>query len=247
MSWKEDFTRHAKLEYPKECCGLAVNKDGETIYIPCRNTAKKPERDFVIHPSDQATCEGIGEIVGICHSHPDATANPSNSDLAKAQALNEEYPRAEWFIFSWPQGDLYSFMPSSERAKLLGRPFVFGTWDCYGLIRDYFHSELNTEIPDYHREDGFWKEGKELYLDNFESAGFNQVCENSPEALAKFEFKVGDVIIMQIRSTVANHAAVYIGNGMILQHMYGKLSKRDIYGGFWMRCTRAVVRHSNFL
>lgn len=243
----QKFMQHAKAEYPKECCGLIVQQGDSQVYMPCRNTSPTPESDFVINPIDIATCEDIGEIIGICHSHPDSSSRPSPTDLAKAYSLHSEFPLANWLIFSWPEGDLFQFAPLTDSPPLIGRQFVHGIWDCYGLIRDYFSSELDIDIPDYERNDGWWERGEDLYLDNFKSAGFLQVCENSPEALAGFELKKGDVIIMQIRSKKANHAAVYVGDGMILQHMYGKLSKRDVFGGFWLRCTRMIVRHRDLI
>lgn len=51
---------------------------------------------------------------------------------------------------------------------------------------------------------------------------------------------------MQVRSKngVPNHAAVYLGDGLMLHHMYGRLSSRDVYGGYWREVTRLVVRFS---
>ncbi|WP_417393647.1 C40 family peptidase [Gimesia sp.] len=239
---KQDFIEHAKAEYPKECCGLLIQQGEKQLYMPCRNIALQPENDFSIHPSDVVLCEELGEIVGICHSHPDASSRPSNTDKAKAHSLRSEYRQAIWYIFSWPEGDLYDFDPRRE-IPLIGRQFVHGTWDCYGLIRDYFQQELQIDIPDFERDDGWWETDRELYLDNFDSAGFSEVCPGMPELLANFDFQIGDIILMQIRSQRVNHAAVYIGQGQILHHMYGKLSKRDVYGGFWLRCSRCVVRH----
>ncbi|MEG1734013.1 MAG: phage tail protein, partial [Comamonas sp.] len=58
---------------------------------------------------------------------------------------------------------------------------------------------------------------------------------------------------------VANHAGIYLGSGTLaeapglhpvpnamLQHLYGRLSERVVYGGYWQECTRAVVRHKDF-
>jgi len=61
---------------------------------------------------------------------------------------------------------------------------------------------------------------------------------------------------MQVRAPVANHAGVLLGeaglseasdlspvaNGMI-HHLYGRLSDRTVYGGYWRECTRLIVRH----
>ncbi len=70
-------------------------------------------------------------------------------------------------------------------------------------------------------------------MENFERYGFRQV----------HDMKKGDVILMQIGSKLVNHAAVYIGNNQIKHHLYNRLSSREIYGGWWRKCTRIVVRY----
>jgi len=51
---------------------------------------------------------------------------------------------------------------------------------------------------------------------------------------------------MQIRSKngVPNHAGIYLGDGLMLHHMYGRLSRKDTYGGYWREMTRGVARHA---
>ncbi|ARH11769.1 peptidase P60 [Vibrio phage VaK] len=243
-AFKQNFIEHAKSQYPNECCGLLIDDGKKPFYMPCRNTAEKPDFDFSIHPADLATCESLGEIIGICHSHPDSTSRPSLTDQAKAYSLSTEYPKADWYIFSWPEGDLHKFSPQTESPPLIGRQFVHGIWDCYTMVRDYYKQELGIEIPDYQRADCWWEGEQELYLDNFESAGFTQVCGSAPEDLKKFDFKIGDVVLMQIRSKRVNHAAVYLGDGYMIHHLYGRLSTKEVLGGYWLRSTRAIVRYN---
>jgi proteasome lid subunit RPN8/RPN11 len=55
-------------------------------YIPCENTATDPNEEFRIAPEDYAAAEDMGEVMGIVHSHPDATSRPSPRDLAICEA-----------------------------------------------------------------------------------------------------------------------------------------------------------------
>jgi cell wall-associated NlpC family hydrolase len=48
---------------------------------------------------------------------------------------------------------------------------------------------------------------------------------------------------MQVASPVPNHAAVYLGDGLILHHLQGRLSSRDVYGGYWQKVTTHALRH----
>ena len=68
---------HAAAEYPRECCGLLLAIGRAQKYFPCRNIAKEPNEEFRLDPEDYAAAEDLGEVIGIVHSHPDATSRPS--------------------------------------------------------------------------------------------------------------------------------------------------------------------------
>ena len=74
---------HAEAEYPNECCGLVVQNGRKQRYVPCRNLAPEPTEQFSLSPEDYAEAEDSGDIVAIVHSHPDATTQPSQLDLAQ--------------------------------------------------------------------------------------------------------------------------------------------------------------------
>jgi cell wall-associated NlpC family hydrolase len=94
-------------------------------------------------------------------------------------------------------------------------------------------------LPDPVRHDEWWNDGgSALYNDAaLRDANFAPV---SVSEIAK-----GDLILMQIRSRnrVPNHAAIYLGDGMMLHHLHSRLSSRDIYGGYWQEVTRSIWRH----
>jgi cell wall-associated NlpC family hydrolase len=48
---------------------------------------------------------------------------------------------------------------------------------------------------------------------------------------------------MQVASPVPNHASVYLGDGLILHHLQGRLSSRDVYGGYWQKVSTHALRH----
>ncbi len=57
------------------------------------------------------------------------------------------------------------------------------------------------------------------------------------------EPKPGDVVIMQISALVANHAGILLEENVLLHHLYGQLSQRVPYGGYWRERTIKVLRH----
>jgi len=225
MTWRDDALARALAEMPREACGLLIVRKGREVYRPCRNLATGDDQ-FTIAPDDYEAAEAEGEIVGVVHSHPFLPATPSQADMVSCEATG-----LEWHIVSVPNGVWHSFRPTGYVAPLVGREFSHGVLDCYAVIRDWYKQERGIELPDFDRHDGWWHNGHNLYLDNFRQAGFVP-CD---------DLHVGAGLLMQIGSPVPNHAAVYLGDDMILHHVQGRLSSRDIFGGYWRKhCTHIL-------
>lgn len=225
----QDAEKHAKECFPQEACGLIIVRKGRRVYIPCKNTASENMDQFAISPEEYAKAEDQGEVVALFHSHPNASANPSEADLVACEASG-----LVWYILGLPSGVWRQIKPSGYIAPLVGREFYHGSLDCYTLIRDWYQQERGIALLDFEREDGWWERGENLYLEGFPKAGFEVV--SGP-------MKEGDVLLMQIYANVPNHAAVYIGNDQILHHLYGRLSSREIYGGYYKKHTTHVLRY----
>jgi hypothetical protein len=58
-----------------------------------------------------------------------------------------------------------------------------------------------------------------------------------------------DMAVMCIRADQPNHAAMFDAErpGMILHHLYGRLSGYDVWGGYWARHTWGIFRHRDAL
>jgi cell wall-associated NlpC family hydrolase len=117
----------------------------------------------------------------------------------------------------------------------VGRQWSHGVLDCYAIIRDWYAQEKNISLLDFERSDEWWKMGGNLYLDNFEKAGFKKITLE--------DLSCGDVILMTVNSTVPNHGAIYLGDNVILHHVHGRLSTRDIFGGYWLKNAMVYLRY----
>ena len=236
---REAIYAHAAQEAPRECCGLLVREagSGATLYWPAPNLhrAAAGEDRFLLDPLAYAQAEEAGEIVAIVHSHPNASANPSMGDRVGCERSG-----LPWLVMGWPSGVVKTLAPEGWQAPYKGREFCHGVLDCYTLIQDWYLRELHTLLPDFAREDGWWEAGRgqDLYMQNFEAAGFARV-HGPPQR--------HDVILMQVRANVANHGAVYLGDGVMLHHLHGRLSCEEVYGGYWERHTLALLRHRSRL
>jgi len=232
---EQHFREHAIAEFPREACGLIAVVRGKERYLPCRNIAETPGAEFILHPEDYAMAEDMGEVIALAHSHPDGSPLASHADSTQCEASG-----LPWYILGVnAEGEttpIERYEPNGYKAPLVGRQFSHGVLDCYTLIRDYYSANLDIALPDFERQDGWWNKGDDLYMQHFADAGFAPISG---------QVKLHDIIIMQVRSPVPNHAGVYIGDGLILHHMHGRLSTRDVYDGYFQEVTRIVVRHGS--
>ncbi|OTP97215.1 phage tail protein [Gilliamella apicola] len=221
---KTKILNHAKKCGENECCGFVI--DNKT-YMPCKNISPTPTETFEISPDDWIAAEEQGEITAIVHSHPNGLPI-----LSEADQIYQQQTAVDWWLVC--DNQIHKFR---HIKPLLGREFEHGKTDCLSIVRDaYMLAGIN--LPDYEREDDWWHNGLNLYLDLLPKNGFERVdAENLQE---------GDVILVCLGSETPNHAAVYIGNQYILHHCPDRLSKRDLYGGFWRNYTHSIWRHKQW-
>ncbi|WP_276851053.1 C40 family peptidase [Enterobacter oligotrophicus] len=220
--------RHAAQEYPNECCGLIVRATRQRRYVSCANTHQEPAQHFRLAPEEWTAAEDVGEVLAVVHSHPDAGPHASAQDRQACQESG-----LPWVIMGWPGGE-YTTITPADRPPLIGRPFVHGSWDCYGLVRDWYKQERGIELPDFERADNWWTRGENLYVRHYADAGFYSHAD---------QLQPGDVILMQWRATEINHAGIYLGDGKMLHHMYGQQSGVVPYGGAWRDRTMLTLRY----
>lgn len=213
---------HARASAPTECCGLIVKKGDEHRYWPARNVAVDPVNHFEIDADDWIDAENAGEVIAVVHSHPDGPRH-----LTSLDRINQIKTGLDWLLAV--DKTVLHFPPVPH---LLHRDFHHGVTDCYTLVRDAY-ALCGVDLDDFQRPDDWWKSELDLYVDNIESQGFERVS-GDPQA--------GDVILIQLQSNKANHAAIYLGEQMILHHVPGRLSRRELYSGYWLKHTHSIWR-----
>lgn len=232
---REQLVVAAQLDFPNEACGLVVAQtSGKWRLVRANNMAFEPRITFDLDPDAWLEVQDDEEVIGIYHSHPSGIAEPSLADLSACEASG-----LPWHIVGYQTGDYRAFQPSGFRAPYLKRPYVFGVHDCYGIVRDWYLWEWDIELPDVIRRDLFWKNGQDLFMDNFQHCGFQNVGD--------VPIEVGDLFILQVKSDLPNHMMLYIGDGVVLHHASGRLSSREVWGGFWAKHSLLHLRHNSRL
>lgn len=208
----------AVAAYPKESCGLIVNN----AYVPCVNVAKDPTADFEI---DETAVKAAGSnLQGVLHSHPDEDAVPSSDDMQ-----GQIDTAVIWGIIAVIKDVTDKIVARDPvfwgdyrlEEPLIGRQFIHGISDCGSIIRSYFWQTKQIKINDFPRNDQWWKDGDNIYLDKFKTAGFIQIQQQ--------ELITGDVFLGKVRSPVPNHGGIILNAaaGLGLHHLENRLSRRE--------------------
>lgn len=229
---------HVVAEFPKEACGLIVNG----AYIACENVAEDPTKDFAIESTVVAQYMLNSTVEAIIHSHPfellNTRSTPSAADMRGQVSTN-----VPWGIIDTDGtvvNDPYWLTDANLDTPLIGVPFHHGVFDCYTAVRKWYWQKRGIKLIEMPRDDMWWTKEENLYLLNFEKAGWVQISRE--------DMQDGDVILGKVNSEVLNHAAVYLdnkedGKGLIYHHLPGRLSRREAASP-WVNRADIVLRYN---
>lgn len=233
---------HAETEYPKESVGI-VTLDGE--YVPLVNIHPDPENYFEI--SDEDLVAYADDIACVIHSHcyEKDEIDPGLIGPSKADQEARREMACIWGLIPCIDKDAEDPLFWGDFVldePLVLRRFIPQVTDCYELIRAAYWQWYKIKLPEFPRDWNWWKDGLNLYEEEFETAGFHALDDINLMA-------PGDILLARAdeESKVVNHAAILLEGGRILHHRPGRLSER-ISAGVWQRgnfFTKAL-RHSSF-
>lgn len=216
---------------PEEACGFVVN--GRVI--PCENAHSNPEENFAISAEDYAKAEAQGEIQCVYHSHTNGMERFSPHDIKACKQSG-----LPWLVYSTTTKNWWYGDPSGN-TPYIGRDWLYGIYDCYSLLRDFYRRELNIQLDDFDRGlEGEWNVGGwRMFERNYAGQGFVEVGDAE---------RKGDMILMQIGAPSPNHVGVFAGQGCSFYHqLVGRKSQLTTFGNYWRQRTVKVLRHRSLM
>tara|TARA_B100000287_G_scaffold143531_1_gene135393 strand:- start:6821 stop:7522 length:702 start_codon:yes stop_codon:yes gene_type:complete len=228
----EEIREHFEKEYPREGCGVLTVIKGKKEWIPCKNIAEDDE-DFIFDSEEYLKLARTSDIVGIVHSHPDASSEPSESDIKYCNSV-----RIPYYIFSYPEMDLTVVEPEQNVTNdLYGREYEFGVSDCFEAMRDYLYAQGIDIPPRSMFEDNWYDKGLDYFNDDTISE-----WNLFPVPLEKRQ--INDLLIFKVQCDTNNHCGVYIGNECFYHHAINRLSCRESLYPSWHKWLVGAYRYA---
>lgn len=121
---------------------------------------------------------------------------------------------------------------------LLNRPFRWGERDCFALARTFYIENFGITVPDYARPTNWTAGLLDLPRLCYEKNGFEMHTDWKTADL-----RPGDLLLMAVGDTAANHFAVYVGDNIIIHHLFGRTSNEEPFRDFWRNSVCYMLRH----
>ena len=220
----------------RECCGFVVSNGGEYHLFECANVSDNPTYHFLISSTDYIRATQSGKIIGIYHSH----CLDEVCEFSEYDKVISENHKLYSILYCIKLDKFLIYEPNGYKNVYTGKDFIIGKQDCFSLVRDYY-KDLHIQIKDYPRDDNWVNKTKHWYDIDFVNEGFLKVCGEFDESLAKKH----DVILFRLIPNVphASHAAIYLGNNLILHHPRNGYSLIENFNESLKRRAMMVVRH----
>ena len=203
----------AQKAYPNECWGYIYPEGKILKTFPCENLAKDKLNCVITDPRHYIKACDLG-AVSFYHSHP---TPPSEIHKFEQQICNELMMSSIIYTNYLDKFDVLD--PDGKIFPLEDRPFLYGVFDCWTLVRDKILLTDKRKLTNYKEPWGWWTTGGSAFLENIEKEGYRETNE----------LKDGNVILMNWKCDIPNHIGYYEG-GRVLHHYLGGTSRWDDLG-----------------
>ena len=241
---KNEFSNHVLKEYPTEACGLLVDNE----FLPCTNIHNNPEHGFLIDPADVIRLTKNRTLQAVLHSHPYRSTDrfedgfcpefPSQRDME----VSNEYQIPFGIASSDGSGiSRLVWFNDDEIQPILGRKFVWGSSDCFCLVRDWYRLNKGISFLNVPRSFGWWnqKDAEPIFELWFPKLGFYEI--------PKHEATIGDVVLMRLgdrySNGVINHCGVISNHNELTHQANGNSYSQATRLDKWNRSIAKYIRY----
>lgn len=136
-------------------------------------------------------------------------------------------------------GGGFTYHPAARRTATAGAPVCAWALRLLGAGDELFQADTRYRVERLPGRLSLWENDypDNFYLDCWYECGFREF-DGPPQP--------GDMVIMQVQADKWNHAGILLEGNMLLHHLYGHLSQRVPYGGYWQERTMKVLRYKVF-
>jgi proteasome lid subunit RPN8/RPN11 len=206
--------------WPKEAI-VAIWADGS--WREFENVNPEPIKAFSISHEDNATLLAKRPALFL-HSHPNGRAWPSDRDTESQIATGWTWGIVPVYgnlsgVYDIGRPEVWG--PEKPTEPLLGRTYLWGIRDCWTLCEDFYAASgrkldpiPRVEEPGQHHP---LARGQDPFRYWPPRLGF--------KAVQRHERQPGDLAIMFFNSPIANHCAIYLGEGKYLHQLRNRHSE----------------------
>ncbi len=212
-------------EWPKEAI-VAIWPDGS--WKQCENAHPEPTTAFTLTHEDNALLLGKRPALFL-HSHPNCAQNPHGREPSDRDTEQQLATGWTWGIVPvygnlsgvYDIGRPEVWGPEKPTEPLLGRSYLWGIRDCWTLCEDFYAASgrILDPIPRV-REPGahhVHARARDPFRYWPPRLGFAPIDREDRQP--------GDLAIMFWNSPIANHCAVYLGEGKYLHQLIERHSE----------------------
>lgn len=201
------------------------------MFVPMTNLHKQP-RDF--YKMDLSTVIRYHVIHGIFHSHPSGELEPSFADMQSQISWDIPFyictlSRKNTFM------DFFGWGDQLPVPSLTSRTFRSGVNDCYSLYRHWKWLNEGVLVPEYPRDRSFYDGSVKTPFEDPDALGLYEEVPLS-------DARPGDGLLFTLRRGRNTHCGVYTGQGLLMHHLHGKISKEEPLQP-WARFLHKVMRY----
>lgn len=227
----KQIEQHALSEFPKECCGVVLKGNK---YQRLNNVHSDPENAAMLSDADTLMFLLSKKALAFVHSHTKGDAWPTAQDMHNQLVHGVPYG----IVTVHPDRKVekpFWFGDTVPVQEFIGREFKHGVADCYALFRDWYKKEFAIRLGMYPRDHLWWEHKQNLFSDFYRKEGFEDVSLT--------DLQVGDGLLFAIGPhRVMNHIGIYVGNGLMMHHLFNRLSRIDPVET-WSKFLIKAIRH----